>query len=109
VLPARFDDTPLPGLLSDMVTVDLRGRAWQQFGASFMRGHMAYYAVPGNARAIRAFCNQVTRHSHKALRHCSQKTRTNWTRMHRIATWWLPPDRVMHPFSEARFAATHPR
>ena len=24
VLPARFDDTPLPGLLSDMVTVDLR-------------------------------------------------------------------------------------
>ena len=31
VLPARFDDTPLPGLLSDMVTVDLRGRAPEQF------------------------------------------------------------------------------
>ena len=30
---ARFDDTPLPGVLSDMVTVDLRGRAPQQFGA----------------------------------------------------------------------------
>jgi hypothetical protein len=29
VLSARFDDTPLPGLLSDMVTLDLRGRAWQ--------------------------------------------------------------------------------
>ena len=26
VLLARFDDTPLPGLLPDMVTVDLRGR-----------------------------------------------------------------------------------
>ena len=26
VLPARFDDTPLPGLLSDMVAVDLRAR-----------------------------------------------------------------------------------
>ena len=25
VLPARFDDTPLPGLLSDMVAMDLRG------------------------------------------------------------------------------------
>ena len=24
VLPARFDDTPLPGLLLDMVTIDLR-------------------------------------------------------------------------------------
>ena len=26
VLPARFDDAPLPGLLSDMVAVDLRSR-----------------------------------------------------------------------------------
>jgi hypothetical protein len=33
VLPARFDDTPLPGLLSDMVTIDLRTRAPQQFAA----------------------------------------------------------------------------
>ena len=33
VLPARFDDTPLPGLLPDMVTVDLRGRTPQQFAA----------------------------------------------------------------------------
>jgi hypothetical protein len=30
VLPASFDDTPLPGLLSDMVAVDLRGRIPQQ-------------------------------------------------------------------------------
>ena len=33
VLPARFDDTPLPGLLPDMVAVDLRGRTPQQFAA----------------------------------------------------------------------------
>ena len=33
VLPARFYDTPLPGLLSDMVAVDLRGRTPQQFAA----------------------------------------------------------------------------
>ena len=33
VLPARFDDTPLPGLLSDMVAIDLRGRTPQQFAA----------------------------------------------------------------------------
>ena len=33
VLPARFDDTPLPGLLSDMVAVDLRSRTPQQFAA----------------------------------------------------------------------------
>ena len=33
VLPARFDDTALPGLLSDMVAIDLRGRTPQQFAA----------------------------------------------------------------------------
>src|ERR1039457_3764719 len=31
VLPARFDDTQLPGLLPDMVAVDLRGRTPDQF------------------------------------------------------------------------------
>jgi hypothetical protein len=29
--------------------------------------------------------------------------------MVRIRKRWLPPVRVMHPFPEARFAATHPR
>ena len=33
VLPARFDDTPLPGLLSDMIAIDLRTRTPQQFAA----------------------------------------------------------------------------
>ncbi len=33
VLPARFDDTPLPGLLPDVSYVDLRGRAPQEFAA----------------------------------------------------------------------------
>ena len=31
VLPARFDDTPLPGLLAGLVAVDLRGRSPEQF------------------------------------------------------------------------------
>ncbi len=33
VLPARFDDTSLPGLLPDMVTVNLRTKTPQQFAA----------------------------------------------------------------------------
>jgi WD40 repeat protein len=33
VLPAQFDDTPLPGLMSDIAAVDLRGRSPQQFAA----------------------------------------------------------------------------
>jgi len=74
-----------------------------------VRGHMAYYAVPGNAKAVAAFRDQVARHWLKTLRRRSQKTRTDWARMHRIATRWLPPARVMHPFPQVRFAATHPR
>ena len=44
VLPARFDDTPLPGLLPDMVTVDLRGRAPEQF-AAMIAGKLAALAA----------------------------------------------------------------
>jgi len=77
--------------------------------ASVVGGHMAYYAVPGNIKAVAAFRDQVTRHWRRALRRRSQKTRTNWAQMNRIATRWLPPARVMHPYPEARFAATHPR
>ena len=33
VLPARFDDTPLPGLLADLAWVDLRARTAEQFAA----------------------------------------------------------------------------
>jgi RNA-directed DNA polymerase len=77
--------------------------------ASVVRGHMAYYAVPGNISAVSAFRTQVTGRWYKVLRRRSQKTRITWTRMNRIATRWLPPARVMHPFPETRFAATHPR
>jgi hypothetical protein len=71
--------------------------------ASVVRGHMAYYAVPGNTQAVAAFRDQVTRHWLKALRRRSQKGRTlTWTRMNRIQTRWLPPVRVMHPFPDQR-------
>jgi RNA-directed DNA polymerase len=73
--------------------------------ASVLRGHMAYYAVPGNTNAVSAFRYQATRHWHKALRRRSQRDRMNWERMGRIATRWLPPARIKHPFPEVRFAA----
>jgi len=74
--------------------------------ASVVRGHLAYYAVPGNTDAVAAFRTQVTRLWFKALRRRSQRNRLNWTRMNRIATRWLPPARVMHPFPRERFYAT---
>ena len=72
---------------------------------SVVRGHMAYYAVPGN---IRAFRTQVTRHWYHALRRRSQKTRLTWARMDRLAGRYLPRTRIIHPFPDRRFAASHP-
>jgi RNA-directed DNA polymerase len=72
---------------------------------SVVRGHMAYYAVPGNADAMIAFHDQVTRHWHKSLKKRSQRHDLPWTRMHRIAERWLPPVQRMHPFPNARFYA----
>ena len=52
VLPARFDDTPLPGLLSDMVAVDLRGRTPQQF-AAMIADKLAGLAISRHRRPVR--------------------------------------------------------
>ncbi len=73
--------------------------------ASVVRGHFAYYAVPGNSSAIRAFRTQTTRHWCAALRARSQRHRLDWKRMDRLATRWLPPARISHPFPEDRFYA----
>jgi RNA-directed DNA polymerase len=72
---------------------------------SVVRGHLAYYAVPGNSKAVRAFRTQATRHWCAALRDRSQRHRVDWKRMDRLATRWLPPARISHPFPEARFYA----
>ena len=70
-----------------------------------VRGHFAYYAVPGNISAVMAFRLQVVRHWFKALRRRSQRTRLNWARMDRLEKRWLPPAKVLHPYPEVRFAA----
>jgi RNA-directed DNA polymerase len=73
--------------------------------ASVLRGHMAYYAVPGNVQAVAAFRDEVTRHWFKTLRRRSQRTTVNWARMSRIEARWLPRARVMHPYPNVRFDA----
>jgi len=76
-----------------------------QWLRSVVRGHIAYYAVPGNSRAIQAFRDQAIRHWLKALRRRSQRHRLTWQRMNRLVARWLPPARTLHPFPEVRFAA----
>jgi RNA-directed DNA polymerase len=50
---------------------------------SVVRGHCAYYAVPGNSDAIREFRTQAARH---------------WYR-------WLPKAKITHPWPSVRFDA----
>ena len=75
--------------------------------ASVINGHMNYYAVPGNGKAIRTFREEATRFWRMALRRRSQKTRLTWERMERLARRWLPRPRTVHPFPEQRFAARY--
>jgi RNA-directed DNA polymerase len=76
--------------------------------ASVIRGHEAYYAVPGNAEAVQAFRYHVTRHWRFALSRRSQKGRVTWERMSRLARRYLPTTRIRHPWPETRFAARYP-
>ncbi len=73
--------------------------------ASVVRGHCAYYAVPGNSYAVAAFRDQVIRLWYRALRRRSQRKRLNWERMRRIVGRWLPAARIVHPWPDARFDA----
>jgi len=73
--------------------------------ASVVRGHLAYYAVPGNSRAISAFHRQLGRLWRRALRRRSQRHRLSWRRMEHLVARWLPPARIRHPYPEVRFDA----
>ena len=74
-----------------------------QWLANVVRGHCAYYAVPGNYRAIETFRSQASRHWYKALRRRSHRSRLTWERMKRLEAQWLPAARVVHPWPEQRF------
>jgi RNA-directed DNA polymerase len=73
---------------------------------SVLQGHFNYYAVPDNGEALRAFRNRAIRHWRRSLSRRSQRGRVTWRRMHRIASRWLPPARILHPWPTLRFAAT---
>ena len=72
---------------------------------SVVRGHHAYYAVPGNSNAAEAFRAEVIQHWFKALRRRSQRHTLTWDRMRRLVLRWLPSTRILHPSPGVRFDA----
>jgi len=73
--------------------------------ASVVRGHLAYYAVPGNIDSVSAFRDQVRWLWRQSLRRRSQRHRMTWAHYSRIAERWLPSPRIVHPHPSVRFAA----
>src|ERR1019366_1818308 len=69
-----------------------------QWLGSVVRGHTAYYAVPGNIAAVSAFRKQVTQYWFKALRRRSHRHRLTWERMGRLEARWLPAAHITHPW-----------
>ena len=76
---------------------------------SVVQGYFNYHAVPRNLDSLEAFRERVTRLWRRTLRRRGQKRPPNWTRLHQLAVRWIPYPRVLHPYPEQRFAASHPR
>jgi hypothetical protein len=74
-----------------------------------VRGYFNYHAVPTNAESLSAFRYHVTALWRRALQRRSQRDRTTWARLTRLAADFLPAPRILHPWPQARFAVTHPR
>jgi RNA-directed DNA polymerase len=96
--------------LREVRTLLMRRRHWPleaqgRWLASVVRGHLAYYAVPGNIHQVEAFRTEVVRLWYGALRRRGQRHRLNWQRMRRHADRWLPPVRITHPWPDERFHA----
>jgi RNA-directed DNA polymerase len=73
--------------------------------ASVVRGHLAYYAVPGNIDSVSAFRDQVRWLWRQSLRRRSQRHRMTWDRYARISDRWLPSARIVRPHPSVAFAA----
>ena len=78
VLPARFDDTPLPGLPPDVSYIDLRGRMPQQFAATIAAKLAGLGTGPSSSLGQ---AEQARRGAEEGGREAGQP----------VSTWWLQP------------------
>jgi len=69
-----------------------------QWLRSVVSGHIRYYGVPMNGRALSVFRYRVGWLWQRALSRRSQNGYVPWKRMRRLIETWLPPARVCHPY-----------
>ena len=71
-----------------------------------VRGHVHYYGVPMNSRALGLFRHRVGQLWHRALVRRSDRGYVPWERMRRLIERWLPPARICHPYPLRRFGVS---
>lgn len=75
-----------------------------------VQGWFNYHAVPGNFPCLDQFLTEVEQLWRRALRRRSQRgDRWTWCRVQFICRRWLPKPKILHPYPDQRFHATHPR
>src|ERR1700680_4988378 len=80
--------------------------AWLREGVV---GYYQYHGVPGNSTPLRVFRCRVGRLWRSVLVRRSQRAQMRWDRLTPLLNRWIPQPRILHPYPDARFAATHPR
>jgi RNA-directed DNA polymerase len=74
-----------------------------------LNGFYQYHAVPGNWASVYRFRERVGEYWMHALKRRSQKNRLTAERITRLCRRWLPRPRLLHPYPDVRFDASHPR
>lgn len=73
-----------------------------------LQGFYNYHAIPGNLRRLWALRYRLLHCWWRVMRRRSQR-RLTWERFFARVGSWLPDPRVLHPYPEVRFRATHSR
>lgn len=76
---------------------------------SVVGGHMRYYGVPMNQRALGAFRHHVSHLWYRTLKRRSQKSKLTWSRMQHHVERWLPHVQILHPYPLQRSSTFDPR
>jgi RNA-directed DNA polymerase len=74
-----------------------------------LNGYYQYHAVPGNWASLFRFRERLSRYWLHVLKRRSQKGRLSAERATRLCNRWLSRPRLVHPYPDVRFDATHPR
>jgi len=69
---------------------------------SVVKGHMQYYGVPLNWKALSSFRWRIGWLWQKTLNRRSHKANVTWDRMKRYIKRWLPEPKICHPFPSQR-------